>query len=110
MKCYELCKCSDSEQKNCFVYKSYPNKEDLDCVKCWILNGAFQKGNKEQLQKCLNCAYYKEMNKDSNISHSEHANATIISCSGAINNDRSKSIEDLLSTLLEKHRFFIVFD
>lgn len=110
MKCFELHKCSKEEREQCFVYRSYPDKTDLDGVKCWIMNGAFQKGNDSQLEKCLNCPYYKDLNKDSGISQLERTNATVISVTGTINNDRSKSLEDVLGVLLDKKRYYTVLD
>ncbi len=110
MKCFELRQCSEQERKQCFVYLSYPNKQDLDGVKCWILNGAFQKGNRAQLEKCQACPYYKANTQETQIVQTERTRTTIISVSGAINNNRARALEDVLASLLEKKRFHVVLN
>jgi len=110
MKCYEIRKCTEQDRKQCFVYLSYPNKQDLDGVKCWILNGAFQKGNRVQLEKCLACPYYKANAQETNILQTEHTHTTFVSVTGAINNDRARALEDVLASLLDKKRVHVVLN
>ncbi len=110
MKCFEVTKCTKEDQEKCFVFSSYPNKDELENVKCWVLNGAYQKDNDAQLKKCKGCTYYKRLNSEQSISQKASTKATTIKITGTINADRAEMLENVLEELLKKHQYYVVLN
>lgn len=110
MKCFDLSKQPKEVCENCFVYKTYPKQKDLENIKCWIMNGAYQKGNKEQLHQCIQCNYYKEMNKDCGVSLKDMKEVSLVTVNGVLNNDRSEGLAKVCAQLVENKKFFVILD
>ncbi len=111
MKCYEATKCSPKDRDACFVWNSFRDSpSDLENIKCWIMKGAYSEENRKQYDKCLKCAYYAAMNKESGIVSDADADLAIISGEGAINNDRNKALEKTWQTLKGHAKAYVLLD
>ena len=109
MKCFELTRCSEKERESCFVWNSlHDNPEDMENVKCWVIKGAYQQDNREQLQKCQKCKYYVMLNKDTGVVSGYDADLAVINCEGTINNDRSKALEKIWENLKKSNKFKVL--
>jgi anti-sigma B factor antagonist len=111
VKCFETAKCSQKDRDSCFVWNSFKDSpKDLENIKCWILKGAYSEENKKQYEKCLQCAYYAAMNRESGIVSDTDADLAIITGDGAINNERNKALEKAWQTLKGHGKSHVLLD
>lgn len=109
MKCYEIRQCNEEERGKCYVWNSLrDNPEDMENVKCWVVKGAYQQENREQLQRCRQCKYYLMMNRDSGVVSDHDAELAVITCEGVINNDRTKALEKVWEGLKRNNKHKVV--
>jgi anti-anti-sigma factor len=111
VKCYELTKCSEQERNACYVWNSFrANPQEMENIKCWVLKGVYNEGNKDKLQKCRQCKYYLLMNKDESVVSDFAADVAVIACQGTLNNDRTRALEKVWATLKENKKVKILLD
>jgi anti-sigma B factor antagonist len=111
VKCYEVTKCSQKDRDACFVWKSFlETPKDMEDIKCWILKEAYNEKNKEQYEKCRQCAYYRAMNRESGIISDADADLAVITGEGTINNERNKALQKAWQTLKEHSKAYVLLD
>jgi anti-anti-sigma factor len=105
VKCYEVTKCSPQDRQTCYVWNTFSQTpQDMENLKCWILKGAYQDGNKEQLTKCQKCKYFLMINEQTGVASTFDSDLAIVSLEGVINNERSKAIEKVWESLKANNR------
>jgi anti-sigma B factor antagonist len=111
VKCFEITKCSELDRKSCIVWRTYKDlPQDMENIKCWVIKGVYLEENKAQLQKCRKCAYYIKMHQNSGISSNLGADMAIITCEGSINNDKSRALDQVWTSLKKSGKFKILMD
>jgi anti-anti-sigma factor len=111
VKCFEITNCSEQTRKNCIVWTSFQTSpEELDNIKCWVIKGVYHEENKAQLIKCRKCNYYMMMNRETGILSDIRSDIATITCDGVINNDRTRALEKVWSTLKQNKKFKIILD
>jgi anti-sigma B factor antagonist len=103
--------CSQKNRDSCFAWNSFrETPKDMENIKCWILKGAYNEENREQYEKCRQCAYYGAMNRESGIVSNADANLAIITGEGSINNDRNSALEKTWQTLKAHAKAYVLLD
>lgn len=111
MKCFEIAKCNDQDKKSCIVWNTYKDQsQDFENIKCWILKGVYQEENKAQFLKCRKCPYYTQMNQNTGISSNLSTDVAIITCEGSINNDKTRALDQVWTTLKKNGKFKVLMD
>ena len=111
MKCFEITKCSEQDRKSCIVWRTYKDLPDeMEDIKCWVIKGVYQEENKAQLQKCRKCAYYIKMNQNTGISSNLDTDMALVTCEGSINNDKTRALDQVWSSLKKSGKFKILMD
>ena len=111
VKCYDVTACSAKERETCYVWNSFrENPQDMENIKCWILKGVYQEENKDLYAQCKQCKYYLLMNRDSAVVSDYDADLAIVTCEGAINNDRGKALEKAWQTLKSHGKNNVLLD
>lgn len=111
MKCFEITKCSEQDRASCLVWRTYKDlPQDLENIKCWVIKGVYQEENKAQFQKCRKCAYYIKMHQNTGISSNLDTDMAIVTCEGSINNDKTRALDQVWSSLKKSGKFKILMD
>jgi anti-sigma B factor antagonist len=84
--------------------------DNFEEVKCWILKGAYQADNREQLQQCRQCDYYLMMQEKEGIVSDFDTGLAIITCSGVINNDKTRALEKIWTELKQNKKTHVLLD
>jgi anti-sigma B factor antagonist len=82
----------------------------MENIKCWVIKGVYQEENKAQLQKCRKCAYYIKMHQNTGISSNLDTDMAIVTCEGSINNDKTRALDQVWSSLKKNGKFKILMD
>lgn len=111
MKCFEVTKCPDEVRSACYVWNCFKeNPADMENLKCWVIKGVYQEGNRDHLEKCHACEYYKAQNGERGVQSQFDANVATITCEGVINNDRSRAIERVWADLKARGKTRVVLN
>jgi anti-sigma B factor antagonist len=111
VKCFEITKCSEQDRKSCLVWRTYKDlPQDMESIKCWVIKGVYQEENKVQLQKCRKCTYYIQMHQNTGISSNLGTDMAIVTCEGSINNDKTRALDQVWSSLKKSGKFKILMD
>jgi anti-anti-sigma factor len=82
----------------------------MEDIKCWIIKDIYHSDQKQQLARCRKCAYYLQMNKNSDISSDTSKAAAIIKCAGSLNNDRTRALEKVWGTVKTSGKLYFIID
>ncbi len=111
MKCFEITKCSEQERQNCIIWKTYKDLPDeMESIKCWVIKGVYQEENRQQFQKCRKCPYYQKMHQNTGISSSLNSDVAIVTCEGSINNDKTRALDQVWTSLKTNKKFKVLMD
>jgi anti-anti-sigma factor len=111
VKCFETTKCSEQDRKSCMVWKTYKDiPEEIENIKCWVIKGVYQDENREQLQKCRKCEYYRKMHQNTGITSSLSSDVAVVTCEGSINNDKTRALDQVWSNLKSNGKFKVLMD